>query len=67
MNRGGSWNNNPRNVRAANRNRNSADNRNSNMGFRLCFAPSPAKSAGQRIFLFPWKGNKEGGLRSGTK
>jgi retron-type reverse transcriptase len=31
--RGGSWNNNPRNLRAANRNRNTAENNNS--GFRL--------------------------------
>ena len=38
VNRGGSWNNNPRNVRAANRNRNSADNRNNNLGFRLCLS-----------------------------
>jgi retron-type reverse transcriptase len=33
--RGGSWNNNPRNLRSANRNRNSPDNRNSNYGFRV--------------------------------
>ena len=33
--RGGSWNNNPNNLRAANRNRNSPDNRNNNNGFRL--------------------------------
>ena len=33
--RGGSWNNNPRNLRAANRNRNTPDNRNNNIGFRL--------------------------------
>ena len=32
--RGGSWNNNTRNVRAANRNRNTPDNRNNNQGFR---------------------------------
>jgi formylglycine-generating enzyme required for sulfatase activity len=35
--RGGSWNNNARNCRTANRNRNSPDNRNDNIGFRLCF------------------------------
>ena len=35
VNRGGSWNNNPRNVRSANRNRNSPGNRNNNLGFRL--------------------------------
>lgn len=33
--RGGSWNNNPRNVRTANRNRNNPDNRNNNNGFRI--------------------------------
>ncbi|MFN0298739.1 MAG: SUMF1/EgtB/PvdO family nonheme iron enzyme [Burkholderiales bacterium] len=33
--RGGSWNNNPRNARAANRNRNDTTNRNNNVGFRL--------------------------------
>ncbi|HDQ45369.1 MAG TPA: hypothetical protein ENN17_07740 [bacterium] len=33
--RGGSWNNNPENVRAANRNRNTPDNRNNNRGFRF--------------------------------
>ena len=35
MIRGGSWNNKPRNVRSANRNRNTPDNRNNNIGFRL--------------------------------
>jgi len=35
VNRGGSWNNNPANVRSANRNRNGAANRNANLGFRL--------------------------------
>jgi len=33
--RGRSWNNNPRNLRAANRNRNTTENRNNNMGFRV--------------------------------
>jgi formylglycine-generating enzyme required for sulfatase activity len=35
VNRGGSWNNNPRNGRVANRNRNTPDNRNNNLGLRL--------------------------------
>ena len=35
VNRGGSWNNNARNVRSANRNSNSPGNRNNNIGFRL--------------------------------
>jgi retron-type reverse transcriptase len=33
--RGGSWNNNPQNLRSANRNRNTTDNRNNNLGFRV--------------------------------
>jgi hypothetical protein len=33
--RGGSFNNNENNLRAANRNRNTPDNRNDNNGFRL--------------------------------
>jgi formylglycine-generating enzyme required for sulfatase activity len=32
--RGGSFNNDTRNLRAANRNRNAPDNRNNNIGFR---------------------------------
>jgi hypothetical protein len=37
--RGGSWNNNARNCRSANRNRNRPDNRNNNVGLRLvCLA-----------------------------
>ena len=35
MNRGGSWNNNARNCRVANRNNNTPDNRNNNLGLRL--------------------------------
>ncbi len=34
--RGGAWNNNPMNCRAANRNHNAPDNRNNNIGFRVC-------------------------------
>ncbi|KXB09153.1 hypothetical protein AKJ60_00840 [candidate division MSBL1 archaeon SCGC-AAA385M11] len=33
--RGGSWNNNPSNVRCANRNNNHPGNTNNNLGFRL--------------------------------
>jgi retron-type reverse transcriptase len=33
--RGGAWNNNPRNLRSAQRNRNHTENRNNNLGFRL--------------------------------
>ncbi|MBX2929303.1 MAG: SUMF1/EgtB/PvdO family nonheme iron enzyme [Saprospiraceae bacterium] len=35
VNRGGSWNNDARNCRAANRNNNTPTNRNNNVGFRL--------------------------------
>lgn len=41
VNRGGSWNNNASNCRAANRNRNNPGNRNNNLGFR----PAPAPPA----------------------
>jgi hypothetical protein len=40
VNRGGSWNNNAGNCRSANRNRNSPENRNNNLGFRVALAPS---------------------------
>ncbi|MCZ2122122.1 MAG: SUMF1/EgtB/PvdO family nonheme iron enzyme [Anaerolineales bacterium] len=36
--RGGSWNNNNNNVRSSNRNRNTPDNTNNNIGFR-CARP----------------------------
>ena len=38
--RGGSWNNNAQNVRAANRNNNTPDNRNNNNGFRIARTPN---------------------------
>ncbi|MEO0339413.1 MAG: SUMF1/EgtB/PvdO family nonheme iron enzyme [Bacteroidota bacterium] len=38
MNRGGSWNNTPRNCRAANRNNNGPTNRNNNLGFRVALS-----------------------------
>ncbi|MBN1610949.1 MAG: SUMF1/EgtB/PvdO family nonheme iron enzyme [Polyangiaceae bacterium] len=45
VNRGGSWNNNdPSNVRAANRNRNDPANRNNNLGFRCARTATPACS-----------------------
>lgn len=34
--RGGAWNNNQDNARAAYRNNNNPDNRNNNIGFRVC-------------------------------
>ncbi len=38
MIRGGSWNNEPRNCRSANRNRNEPEERNNNLGFRVARA-----------------------------
>lgn len=38
--RGGSFNNNPNNIRATNRNNNEPDNRNNNIGFR-CVVSTP--------------------------
>jgi RNA-directed DNA polymerase len=43
--RGGSWNNNPQNLRTANRNRNTTDNRNNNLGFRVGSTLSARASA----------------------
>jgi hypothetical protein len=40
--RGGAFNNNPNNLRAANRNNNNPDNRNNNIGFR-CAAAGPGE------------------------
>ncbi|HOH28182.1 MAG TPA: SUMF1/EgtB/PvdO family nonheme iron enzyme, partial [Candidatus Hydrogenedentes bacterium] len=42
--RGGSWNNNPDNLRSANRNRNNPDNRNNNNGFRVAVSVSSRKT-----------------------
>ena len=42
--RGGSWNNNARNVRAAYRNRNDPGNRNDNLGFRCARAHDRTES-----------------------
>ena len=41
MKRGGSWNNNANNARAANRNNDSPGNRNNNLGFRLASSGAP--------------------------
>jgi hypothetical protein len=38
--RGGSWNNNPQNCRASNRNNNGPENSNNNIGFRLARSSS---------------------------
>ncbi|MBA5861828.1 MAG: SUMF1/EgtB/PvdO family nonheme iron enzyme [Nitrospira sp. CR1.1] len=49
MIRGGSWNNEPINVRSANRNRNTPTNRNDNIGFRCAQDAHP--TVGVRIFM----------------
>jgi hypothetical protein len=67
--RGGSWNNAPRNLRSANRNRNRPDNANDNLGFRASLAPQPEgpRSAfGQRILQSLSKG-RPCGLRRRAK
>ncbi|MCY7278167.1 MAG: hypothetical protein LH702_31630 [Phormidesmis sp. CAN_BIN44] len=48
--RGGSWNNNPLNCRSANRNRNTPENRNNNIGFRVvCLLPSTLQCQSQKM------------------
>ena len=56
--RGGSWNNNARNCRVSNRNNNTPDNRNNNLGFRLAASPSRSIDGrmaftDQAVVLFP--------------
>lgn len=55
--RGGSWNNNPDNIRVSNRNRNEPTNRNNNIGFRCAGYAEPGPSgkgpAGGNWF-HPW-------------
>jgi hypothetical protein len=47
--RGGAWNNTTENCRAGYRNRNTPDNRNNNLGFRVvcCHIPGPGAAAGR--------------------
>lgn len=49
--RGGSWNNNGRNTRSANRNRNEPDNSNNNIGFRLALARTSVDSPFDQIVI----------------
>ncbi len=50
--RGGSWINNGQNVRSANRNRNTPDNRNNNIGFRFSLAQTRADAVlDQKLIL----------------
>ncbi len=45
--RGGSWNNDARNCRVANRNNNSPENTNNNNGFRVALAPQLSGNVGR--------------------
>jgi hypothetical protein len=59
VNRGGSWNNNASNCRAANRNRNNPGNRNNNLGFRPAPAPPqlrPPRTVELRAWMEPASG-----------
>jgi hypothetical protein len=49
--RGGSWNNNGRNCRSANRNRNEPANRNDNIGFRLALARARRDAALDQMII----------------
>ena len=51
--RGGSWNNNGRNVRSAYRNNNAPDNRNNNNGFRLALAQACVGMTGNDPMFIP--------------
>ncbi|MCA9464740.1 MAG: hypothetical protein KC643_04765, partial [Nitrospira sp.] len=51
MIRGGSWNNTSNNLQASNRNRNTIDNRNNNLGFRLVQAARTVKSRSRASLL----------------
>ncbi|MDP6358323.1 MAG: SUMF1/EgtB/PvdO family nonheme iron enzyme [Planctomycetota bacterium] len=65
--RGGSFANNSQNVRCANRNRNEPDNRNNNIGFRLCLShifQSPEQLDGTFLKRFFQDEVKNGGACS---
>jgi len=51
--RGGSWINNGRNTRSANRNRNNPANRNNNIGFRLALARTIVDTPFDQIVIQP--------------
>ncbi|MCA0235763.1 MAG: hypothetical protein LCH81_05225 [Bacteroidetes bacterium] len=52
--RGGSWNNNPENCRASNRNNNRPNNRNNNIGFRVARDLHFCFQKGQSRCRFVW-------------
>ncbi|MEO1590874.1 MAG: SUMF1/EgtB/PvdO family nonheme iron enzyme [Cyanobacteria bacterium J06632_22] len=57
MLRGGSWNNNPDNCRSANRNRNTRDNINNTVGFRVV---SSASCTLLKPLCNPWRLGQNG-------
>ena len=61
--RGGSWINDRRNLRSANRNANSPDNRNDNIGLRLAGASWAGGSINQRSVPFRLGGQNQGPRR----
>lgn len=71
--RGGSWNNNARNVRAATRNWNSPENRNNNVGFRLARAqtlarrPAPDPTFAPPVVLALVPGRRQTALGAGVR
>ncbi|MFI5272633.1 MAG: SUMF1/EgtB/PvdO family nonheme iron enzyme [Ktedonobacterales bacterium] len=56
--RGGSWNNDSRNARAAYRNDNQPANANNNNGFRLVAAPDDSTAPGQQTRACPGNGER---------
>ncbi len=64
--RGGSWINNGRNCRSANRNGNEPGKRNRNIGFRLARAPPPRGGEAQPWHPRPW-GHAPGGKQEGRR
>ncbi len=56
MIRGGSWNSNAQNVRAAYRNGNEPGNRDNNLGFRLVRAPGTLEASRTRFWTRPAAG-----------
>ncbi len=61
MLRGGGWNNNARNCRAANRNNNTPDNRNNNIGFRLVGRRAQPPPFCRSPFIHGWAERAAGG------
>jgi hypothetical protein len=57
--RGGSWNNNPRNLRAANRNRNTTGNRNNNFRMLVTGSRDGVRSHITTIFCVWWQSSIE--------